>query len=183
MKVTKTKKNNSQARVIWLTGVSGAGKSTLARGLLERFNHLQVPCEILDGDEVRAFFGNDLGYSRQERIANIKRITFAAALLAKNGVNVIVANIAPYFEVRDFIRQKIPDYLQIYVRAAREIVVARDVKGLYKQAKADAKGNMIGIDDAYEEPRHPDLIVETGVESVAESLEKLGKFLQAQGVF
>ncbi|MBU0573953.1 MAG: adenylyl-sulfate kinase [Candidatus Margulisbacteria bacterium] len=156
-------------KVIWLTGISGSGKTTLGRLVYEKFKSLCKRVEFLDGDIVRDFFENDLGYSRRERILNVKRIAFAAMLLAKNDVTVIVANIAPYYEVRDFIRKNIPNYIQVYIKASLDSVRKRDVKGLY----GNATNNMVGIDDAYDIPRNPDITVDTDRESVEESLNKI----------
>lgn len=172
----------SNTPVIWLTGISGAGKTTLALRLAERFRAEGKAYEILDGDAVREFFENDLGHTRKERILNVKRIAFAAALLARHGVTAIVANIAPYFEVRDFIRKKIPDYVQIYVRASVAEAARRDVKGHYARAKSGKMANMIGVDDSYDVPRRADLVVDTEKESVEESMEKILAFLQQKGV-
>ena len=118
--------------VFWFTGISGAGKSTLALKLYEHLRQGGLPCELLDGDEIRDFFEGDLGHSRAERIQNVRRVAFGACLLARNGLHVVVANIAPYYEVRDFIRRKMTRYFQVYVKASPETVMERDVKGHYK---------------------------------------------------
>jgi len=142
----------------------------------------EVPCEFLDGDLVRDFFGNDLGYSREERIQNIKRICFAAKLLSDHGITCVVANIAPFYEVRDFVRSKLSNYLQIYLEVAPEVVVNRDVKGLYKKASASGSSNLVGIDIPYDIPRRPDLVLQTGQESIDDSFTKLKSFLIHRGV-
>ena len=166
--------------VIWLTGISGSGKTTLAKSLKAKLAKKSVAAEVLDGDDVRAFFESDLGYSRRERIMNVKRIAFAAMLLARNGTNVIVANIAPYYEVRDFIRRKISNYIQIYLKTSVSKVMERDPKGHYRQAKEGKLKDLIGVDDAYDVPRRPDLIVETDKETVAESVLKIMNFLNGK---
>ena len=170
------------AKVIWLTGISGSGKTTLG-GLLKivlEKNRGQV--EFLDGDMVRKFFRDDLGYSREERIMNVKRIAFAAMLVAKQGTPVIVANIAPYYEARDFIRESIPDYIQIYLKTSVEKVMERDVKGHYARYKDGIEKNLVGVDDEYDVPRNPHLIVDTQYDSVEESLQKILNYLKTQGV-
>lgn len=170
--------SNGQGHVIWLTGISGSGKTTLSKALFNRLSTLDQPVEMLDGDEVRAFFENDLGYSRAEREANVRRIAFAAYMLAKNGVTVIVANIAPYCSVRNFIRAKLPNYLQVYVKVPLETAQQRDVKGHYKNFKQNSNSPLIGVDDVYEEPRNPDLVVETNRLSELESTDLIYKLLQ-----
>lgn len=146
---------------MWLTGISGAGKTTLAVRLVKDLKARGVDVELLDGDIVRDFFENDLGYSRQERILNIKRIAFAAKLLADHGICAVVANIAPYFEARDFIRRKLPSYSQVYVQVSVDGARRRDVKGHYKNASDGKLSNLIGVDDGYDTPRSPDLILNT----------------------
>jgi len=170
------------AKVIWLTGISGSGKTTLGLRLKQELEKKHKNIEFIDGEIVREFFGNDLGYSREERIQNVKRITFAAMLIAKNGTDVIVANIAPYYEVRDFIRKSIKDYIQIYLRISTEKAIERDTKGHYKGYKEGKLNNFIGIDDVYDIPRNPDLIVDTEKETAEESLQKITNFLKKRGL-
>lgn len=166
--------------VIWLTGISGSGKSTLGLRLTELFRRCGLPVEFLDGDVVRDFFENDLGYSRPERLLNIRRITFAAKLLSDHGINVVVANIAPYFEARDFIRRKLSRYIQIYCAATLDRVVRSDVKGLY--GRGDTEGPLIGVDDVYDIPRSPDLILHTDTETEDESFMTLQCFLEGKAI-
>lgn len=168
--------------VVWFTGISGAGKTTLAEKLREFLIAQDRRCELIDGDVVRDFFEKDLGYSRAERIINVRRIAFAAEMLRRHGVLTLVANIAPYFEVRDFIRRNIPNYLQVYVSVDLGTVQSRDVKGHYKAFDSGTQKNLIGVDDAYEVPRRPDLVLATGTESVDESFAKLLTFLRMRGV-
>ena len=106
------------SKVIWLTGISGSGKTTIANLLSERLEEEGHKVKVLDGDMIRDFFDNDVGYARQDRIHNVKRIALAAKLLAESGSTVIVANIAPYYEVRDFIRSKIGNYIQVFLKAS-----------------------------------------------------------------
>lgn len=170
------------AKVIWLTGISGSGKTTLGlfikRALKKSYKHV----EFIDGDTVRAFFENDRGYARSERIANVKRIAFAAMLLTKNGINVIVANIAPYYEVRDFIRKHIKDYIQIFLKVSVEEVMRRDIKGHYKKYKEGKLKNLIGVDENYDVPRKPDLVVDVEHESVEESMTKILNYLKTKNL-
>lgn len=167
------------SHVIWFTGISGSGKSTLAKKtrllLLESYPNIQ----LLDGDEVRAFFENDLGYTRSERMLNVRRIAFAAKLLSEHQVLTLVANIAPYYEARDFIRHKISNYIQIYCNASLERVRHHDVKGVYK---ANNNAQLIGVEDPYDEPRHPDLVCHTDTETVPESMNKIQQLLKNRGI-
>lgn len=170
------------AHVIWLTGMSGSGKTTLAQRLEEVIRNKKGRVEVLDGDNVREYFGNDLGFSRQERIMNVKRIAFAAHMLAKNGVDVLVANIAPYYEVRDFIREQTPSYVQIYLKATTDMLKKRDVKGHYAKVERGEMKDMIGVDDAYDVPRNPDLVIDTDSTSIDNSVNAIVALLQTKGV-
>lgn len=167
------------AKIIWLTGISGAGKSTIAEKLANDFHAKNEKVTILDGDVVRDFFENDLGYSRSDRIFNVKRIAFAAKLLADVGQNVIVANIAPYCEVRDFVRRKLGDYyIQVFLNCSLKEAIERDVKGLYKLAKEGKINNLIGVDDVYEPPRNPHLKVDSEGLSLDETYLIIKTYLQ-----
>ena len=167
------------SKVIWFTGISGAGKTTLAELVKQEFESRKLPIVLLDGDVVRDFFENDLGYSRLDRIQNVKRIAFAANLLALKGINVIVANIAPYYEVRDFIRRKLEDrYIQIFINSSVESVTVRDIKGYYKKIAEGKMDNLIGVDDAYDLPRNPDLVIDTNNSQVSESCQIICRFLK-----
>lgn len=171
------RKGLKKGTVIWLTGISGSGKTTLGLRLKVALESLGFVTKLLDGDEVRTFFENDLGYTRAERIMNVRRIAFAARVLSDSGVTVVVANIAPYFEVREFIRKKLPKYIQIYLKTSLEAVAKRDVQGHYRKYNAGKLDNLIGVDDQYEIPRSPDLIVNTDSESVDISFSKIINFL------
>jgi len=171
------------SHVIWLTGVSGSGKSTLALALKSEFEKRSKPVEILDGDVVRDFFENDLGYSREERILNVRRVAFAAQMLSQHGVNVIVANIAPYFEVRDFIRRKIENYTQVFVTATEKTLRERDTKGYYAKFESGQMDNMVGQDDKYDEPRNPDLVLQTDERPIGVCLEMLIGLCEEKKVF
>lgn len=169
------------SNIIWLTGISGAGKTTLGLALKEKFKNRYGSIEFLDGEAIRRFFGNDLGFSRKERILNVKRIAFAAMLVAENGTNVIVANIAPYYEVRDFIRKNLKNYIQIYLKVSVEEAIRRDVKGHYKAYREGRLKDIIGLDDGYDVPRNPDLVIDTERETVEESLSRILNYLKEKG--
>lgn len=167
--------------VVWLTGLSGAGKSTLAVLLAEELRERGHAVEILDGDEVRRVLSQGLGFSRADRDANVERIAYVAKLLARHGVIVITAAISPYREARARARHEIERFVEVYVRCPVEVCAARDVKGLYKKALAGEIPSFTGVSDPYEEPETPEIVVDTSVETPAESagrilvgLEELG---------
>jgi adenylylsulfate kinase len=169
--------------VVWLTGISGSGKTTIANALRERLRMALPgrPVELLDGDAVREFFGGDLGYSRADRIQNIKRIIFAASLLQRNGVPTIVANIAPYYEIRDFARRSIVNYVQVYVKCSLEECQRRDVKGHYARLRRGELRDFVGQDDSYEVPRRPDVIVDTEHETLEQCVSRILAYLSQKG--
>lgn len=177
------KPSETTGHVIWLTGISGSGKSTLGAMLAQHLSANSLKqVEFLDGDAIREFFENDLGYTKPERIANVKRVAFGAYLLAKNGVLAVVANIAPYYEVRDFIRKKILNYTQIYLKTSLSKVAQRDVKGYYQNFDKGQQNNLIGLDDPYEEPRTPDLIIQTDQETIEDSFNQILSLLKKQNI-
>ncbi|MCO4756265.1 MAG: adenylyl-sulfate kinase [Bacteriovoracaceae bacterium] len=170
---------NLNNKVIWLTGISGAGKTTIGSALNQKILEAGKSSLFLDGDVVRDFFEGDLGFSRADRIANVRRVGFAAKVAAELNANVVVANIAPYFEVRDFLRKKLASkYVQIYLKTSVEKVMERDVKGLYEKYKNGETKNLVGVDDPYEEPRNPDLILETDKEPLDVSIKRILDFLK-----
>jgi adenylylsulfate kinase len=168
--------------VIWFTGISGAGKSTLAKLLATAFAERDVRCQIIDGEDVREFFGNDLKFTRQERLINLKRIVYAAKLLSGQSVVTIIAAIAPSYEGRDFIRRHLETYLQIYVEVPLATAIERDTKGHYKNYSLGKVSHLVGVDDTYEVPRRPDLVIHSGRETISESLEKILNLLAEEGI-
>ncbi len=162
--------------IVWLTGLSGAGKSTLAAALAAALAPTRA-VELLDGDDVRTFLSAGLGFSREDRDTNVRRIGFVARLLARHGVLVIVSSISPYAatrrELRDLSRAAGHPFYEIYVNAPLATVEARDVKGLYARARAGDLPSFTGISDPYEPPPAPDLELRTDLESPAESLQRL----------
>lgn len=158
---------------IWFTGLSGAGKSTLAEALTARFRALGKRVEVLDGDEVRTHLSKGLGFSREDRDTNIKRIAYVCKLLTRNGTICISAAIAPYREARAWARQEINDFVEIYVKCPLEVCRERDVKGLYKLVDEGKIQHFTGVDDPYEEPECPDLIVETNKQTLEESVASI----------
>lgn len=167
--------------VVWLTGLSGAGKTTIAHALAERLKAAGYKVEILDGDVVRQHFSKGLGFSKEDRIENIKRVAYVAHLLARNGVVVIVALISPYREGRNYARQLIGDFVEVYVKCPLNVLIERDVKGLYAKALRGEIQNFTGISDPYEPPENPEVVVETDKETVDESVDKIWQALIESG--
>ena len=167
--------NNSEEKgfTIWFTGLSGAGKTTIAQKVEEVLRDRGLKVESLDGDVVRLNLSKGLGYSKEDRDTNIKRIGFVCKLLTRNGVIAIASAISPYREVRDFNRREIGNFVEVYVKCPLEVCIKRDVKGLYQKALAGEIKNYTGVSDPYEEPLDPEIIVETDRESVEESAAKV----------
>ena len=166
---------------IWFTGLSGAGKSTLAEIIKQRLREREHNVEVLDGDEVRTHLSKGLGFSKEDRDTNIKRIAFVAKLLTRNGVATISAAIAPYREAREWARQEISHFVEVYVKCPLEVCRQRDVKGLYKLVDEGKIKNFTGVDDPYEEPENPEVVVETDKESTEESVQKIFAKLEELG--
>ncbi|MCI0488727.1 MAG: adenylyl-sulfate kinase [Blastocatellia bacterium] len=171
--------------VIWLTGLSGAGKTTLALALAEALLAEGHRIEMLDGDEVRENLSRGLGFSKEDRDTNVRRIGFVARLLARNGVIVLASAISPYRQSRDDVRRSIEDdgvrFLEVFVRCPIDVLVERDVKGLYRKALAGEIKNFTGISDPYEEPFAPDCEVDSSTESVDQSAARILSHLLEAG--
>lgn len=167
----------AKGMVIWLTGLSGAGKTTLARAVRQELLQTGGAVELLDGDEVRENLSHGLGFSKEDRDRNVSRIGFVARLLARNGVRVLVSAISPYRQSRDDARRSIESdgvrFLEVYVRCSLEVLIDRDVKGLYKKALAGEVRHFTGISDPYEAPLSPDCIVDSSTESIEQSLSEI----------
>jgi len=164
--------------VVWLTGLPGAGKSTLARLLESELRKLGAAVETLDGDEVRKHLTKDLGFSKEDRLENVRRIAYIAKLLTRIGGVVIVAAIAPYAEARRSARVEIGNFVEVFVRCPIEVCVKRDVKGLYAKAYRGEIAHMTGISSPYEPPVNPEVIVDTDQEFPEQSLKKILHQLQ-----
>ena len=158
---------------IWFTGLSGSGKSTLSEIIEQRLKERGCNVEILDGDIVRTHLSKGLGFSREDRDTNIKRIAFVASLLTRNDVVCISAAIAPYREAREWARREVGDFVEVYVKCPIEVCRQRDVKGLYKLVDEGKIKNFTGVDDPYEEPDHPDVVVESDKETPNESVARI----------
>jgi len=155
---------------LWLTGLSGAGKSTIAERVAAELRRQGRRVEVLDGDAIRENLSRGLGFSKEDRDTNIRRIGFVAELLARNGVVVIVAAISPYRAVRDEVRARIDRFVEVHVHCSLDELVRRDVKGLYRRALAGEIEHFTGVSDPYEEPLDPEVVVDTGVENADESV-------------
>ena len=173
--------SEDQGVTIWLTGLSGAGKSTIANALVEELQERGRKVELLDGDVVRTNLSKGLGFSKEDRDTNIRRIGFVSNLLTRNGVASIVAAISPYREVRDEVRANIGSFVEVYVQCPLDELVRRDVKGLYEKALRGEIENFTGVSDPYEEPENAEVVVDTERESVEESVEKVLSALERLG--
>ena len=159
---------------IWFTGLSGAGKTTSARLVSDILRRRGVPTELLDGDLVRDNLSKGLGFSKADRDTNVRRIGWVCELLSRHGVIVCAAAISPYEEVRAEIRKKIGRFALVYCTAPLEVLERRDVKGLYRRARAGEIQHFTGIDDPYEPPAAPELtIVSDGSETPEGSAERV----------
>jgi adenylyl-sulfate kinase len=167
---------------IWLTGLSGAGKSTLSHLLEHRLRALGAKVEVLDGDVVRTHLSKGLGFSREDRDENIRRIGFVCELLSRNGVVAIAAAISPYREAREEVRKRIPDFVEVYLECPIETLVERDVKGLYKKALEGQLSHFTGISDPYEPPLSPEITIHSAQETPEQSLETIWATLEALGL-
>jgi adenylylsulfate kinase len=175
-----------QGFVLWFTGLSGSGKSTLTEALAPELKARGCKVEVLDGDVVRTHLSRGLGFSREDRDTNILRIGFVANLLARNGVGVITAAISPYRETRDACRAMVESgdtpFIEAHVAASLEECEARDVKGLYAEARAGKRPGFTGIDDPYEPPLHPEIVLPTGLEPVEASVARVLDYLARRGL-
>jgi adenylyl-sulfate kinase len=169
--------NKNKGFTLWFTGLSGAGKSTLTQKLVPELKARGLNVEVLDGDEVRTNLSKGLGFSKEDRDTNIRRIGYVCRLLSRNGVATISAAISPYRDVRDEVRQLIEqdgaEFIEVYVKCPIPVLADRDVKGLYKKALAGELKQFTGVSDPYEEPLSPDVVVETDSESVEQSAAKI----------
>jgi len=167
---------------IWFTGLSCSGKSTLSKKVEVELRRRGLnKIEVLDGDVVRMNLSKGLGFSKEDRDTNIKRIGFVCKLLTRNGVIAIAAAISPYREIRDFNRREIGNFVEVYCKCPLKVCIERDVKGLYKKALAGEIKDYTGVDDPYEEPLNPEVILETDRESHEESVAKIIRKLETLG--
>jgi len=169
--------------VVWFTGLSASGKTTLAKSVEEELRRRGFSyAQRLDGDVVRQDLTRDLGFSKEDRDENIHRVTFVAELLSKNGVATTCSFISPYRKARANARARCHNFIEVYTYCPLETLIERDPKGLYAKALAGEITGFTGIDDPYEEPENPDIIVHTDKETVAESTEVILRHLEQQGL-
>ena len=164
----------AKGATIWFTGLPSSGKSTIAHKVEKLLREKGHRVEVFDGDVIRKNLCSELGFSKEDRDTNIKRIAFVCKLMTRNDVVAIAAAISPYRETRDYARKEIgKDFLEVYVRCPLSVCKDRDVKGLYKKALSGELKGFTGIDDPYEEPLNPELILHTDKESVEESVQRV----------
>lgn len=180
----RNQSNNHQSVVLWFTGLSGSGKSTLAHVLEEKLFNKGCKTLVLDGDNVRHGLNSNLDFSDDGRKENIRRIGEVAKLMLESGLIVMTAFISPFREDRVAVRNLISnsDFIEIYCKASLETCEARDVKGLYKRARAGEIKNYTGIDSPYEAPDNPELIIDTDKETLDESVSKIYSFLERKAI-
>lgn len=155
--------------VLWFTGLSCSGKTTTAKQVAATLHAQGYLVEMLDGDELRETLCKGLGFSKAERMENIKRIAYVAKLLSRNGIIVVVSAITPYQEMRDNVRSNVPGFVEIYVDCPLELCERRDVKGLYAKARRGELAHFTGISDPYEPPLHPEIIINTAASTLEQN--------------
>jgi adenylylsulfate kinase len=166
--------------VVWLEGLSGAGKTTLSREVSTRLREMGWKSEVLDGDEVRRMFSPELGFSRKDREFHARRVSYVARILARNGVAVLVAMITPYETSRQAARSEVAArFTEVWLKCPLEICRRRDPKGIYRRTEEGDVKKMTGVDDPFEEPLNPDLVVDTSNASVSECADRILEHLRA----
>lgn len=175
--------NGHKSAIVWFTGLPGSGKSTLAHALEERLFGREVRTFVIDGDNVRTGLNKDLGFSAEDRGENIRRIGEVAKLFVEAGMIVITAFISPYRRDREFVRSLVnkDEFIEVYVKCPLGICEERDVKGHYRMARQGMIRQFTGIDDPYEEPEHPERVIETDRMTVDEGVEEIMRYLEEKG--
>ena len=167
---------------LWFTGLSGAGKTTLAKKIEKIMVRRGMNVEMLDGDVVRTNLSKGLGFSKEDRDTNIRRIGFVASLLARNNTACLAAAISPYADIRREVRALHENFVEVYTDCSLDALEARDVKGLYKKARAGEIKGFTGVDDPYDEPENPEITINSEHESIDESLDKIVRYLETKGL-
>lgn len=183
-RIRREELNGHHSVILWFTGLSGAGKSTLAHAVEEQLHQRGCRTFVFDGDNVRHGLCSDLGFSAEDREENIRRVGEMAKLFLEAGVISLTAFISPFRSDRERVRSLVPhgDFLEIYCRCPVEVCEARDVKGLYKRARAGEIKEFTGISSPYEEPEVPELVVDTGSLTLEESVDQVLELLEERGV-
>jgi adenylylsulfate kinase len=180
----RAKLNQHESVLLWFTGLSGSGKSTLAHALEEKLYQMGCHTFVLDGDNVRHGLSGDLGFSNDDRIENIRRISEIAKLFVEAGVIVLTAFISPFRADRAKARSLVgDDFIEIYCKCPVTVCEERDVKGLYRRARAGEIKDFTGISSPYEEPSHPELSIDTNSHSIDECVEQILAYLIVRGVY
>jgi adenylylsulfate kinase len=173
---------DEQGFTLWFTGLSGAGKTTISELVVEEVTARGSAIEVLDGDTVRQNLSKGLGFSKEDRDTNIRRVAFVADLLSRNGVPVITAAISPYREIRDEARAQMDGrFIEAYVKASVEECERRDVKGLYAKARSGEIKEFTGVSDPYEPPQNPELVIDTEAQTPEESAQQIIDYLDERG--
>lgn len=171
-----------QGFTLWFTGLSGAGKTTVSTLIVERLRAHNAKVELLDGDLVRKHLSKGLGFSKEDRDTNIRRIGFVCELLSRNGVIAVAAAISPYRAVRDEVRRRIPNFVEVYVECPIEVLIARDTKGMYRQALEGKLPQFTGVSDPYEAPLNPEIVLHTAAQTAQESADEVWEALRGMGL-
>jgi len=179
--ISTNPKSDFEGVTLWFTGLPCSGKSTISEIVFERLQRSRLKVELLDGDVVRQKLTKGLGFSKEDRDENIRRIAYVCHLLSRNGVIAIAAAISPYRGIRDELRRMIPCFVEIYVHCPLEVCTRRDVKGMYKRALAGELKNFTGVSDPYEEPLHAELVLDTDQETPQQSAGKVLEYLRVRG--
>jgi adenylylsulfate kinase len=167
---------------VWFTGLSGSGKSTLAWALAEELRERKMKVEVLDGDVVRTNLSKGLGFSKEDRDINIRRIGWVCQVLSRNNVVAIAAAISPYQALRDEVRAGVDDFIEVYLEAPLDVLIKRDAKGLYKRALEGEIENFTGVSDPYEPPERAEVLCRTDFESIEQSLERILAYLESRSL-
>ncbi len=168
--------------VIWLTGLPASGKTAIARGLELEIRRRGMRVEALDGDKVRRELSPELGFSKKDRETHAKRVVYVGDLLSRNGIVVIVALISPYRIFREYAREQLGRFIEVWVKCSLQTCIERDPKGLYKKALSGEITNFTGIQDPYEEPLDPEAVVDTEKETIEDGIKKILVKLQETGL-
>ena len=183
-RASREQQNGHKSAILWFTGLSGAGKSTLAHAVEDRLHQMGCRTYVLDGDNVRHGLCGDLGFSDADRVENIRRVGEVAKLFTEAGVITLTAFISPFIADRDRVRGLVVDgdFIEIYCQCALDVCEERDVKGLYKKARAGEIPEFTGINSPYEEPVNPEICVDTAALSLDECVDKVIAYLKEKGI-